>query len=905
MSVSRLLRVLADLAPAANAPTFDRLGAKTAWGTAFDTVEDGQDLEAYDELHRDERLLRQGWGVVMGRFESEGRTHRVRYPLVSRPVRLRSAASGATGRRVVPAGDVAVCEELADTEFAPLLQAAFDPEGRAALTEDTDRLLKAAAAAGFADASIWHLPPQRERDRLVLVPRSVVYIDREAAPTPIASGLRAWAERPGLEATALAAVYEPRESPAEDAPPAPPRCALPLSREQAAAVTAARAEAVTVVAGAPGCGKSHTLAAVALDAVAAGRSVLVATQSVHAADVLAELLDRHPGPLPVQFGDSERRDEFTAALGAGAGRGHRRREVDRHAQAAADALAYVDRIEGEIARALDRERRRARALEAPAFVLDDFPGLREADLDEAERLARLAHGDAGPWWRLPRRRSARRRLRALAGAEGPAAALARALEAARDRRAMTLLAAEGTDLAALWHGLEAADRDAAEALGTALRVQTGAAERRSGASRRALADLATALRVGDRGGRRRALAAVDAEAMLRAMPLWIGTVADAEDLLPARAGMFDLVILDEASHINQLRAAPVLARARRAVVAGDPRQLRFVSFAGEERLAEALDAHGLADRRAQLDTRRVSAYDLARGAGPVVELTEHHRSVPHLIGFSAAKFYRGRVEPITTHPRNHEADAVTVHRVTAAKASAKGVLEAEVDRSVELLAELVERGERGLAVLSPFRAQAEAIEAAIVGRFDIAAIRAHRIRAGTVHAFQGSEADTVIASLGTGDGDAAGRKRFTANPNLFNVMITRAREHLHVVTALTAPDGLVGEFLAYADRPPSSPADGDGGDEWTAALAEALAGSGAAVRRSYPVGHWRLDLAVGEGEGAVGVVCAVHPEGPRAHLARHRALRRAGWRLLDAFPSTFAADPARAAVAVLADLARA
>jgi len=902
MSASRLLLALADLAPTAPAPAFDRLGATTAWDADFDTVEDGEELEAYDELHRDERLLRQGWGVVMGRIEIDGKTHRVRYPLVSRPVRLRGGAGGAA-RRVVPAGDVAVCEELADTEFAAALQAAFDPERREALAEDADLLSKAATAAGFAGAAVRHDPPRRE-DRLALVPRAVVYIDREAAPTPIAAGLRAWADRPGLEDTALAAVYEPRERPAEASPAEPPRCALPLSREQAAAVAAARAETVTVVAGAPGCGKSHTLAAIALDTVAAGRSVLLATQSVHAADVLTALLERHPGPPPVQFGDSERRDEFTTALGPGVTEGHLRREVDRHEQAAAEALARLDRIEGELAAGLDLERRRARAPQTPAFVLDEFPGLREADLDEAERLLRRAHGEAAHWWTRLRRRLARRRLRALAGADGTAAALSRALEAARDRRAMARLAVEGTDLAALWHGLDAADREAAEALGTALRARTGAAERRSGASRRALADLATALRVGDRGMRRRALAAVDAAAMLRAMPLWIGTVADADDLLPSRPGMFDLVILDEASHINQLRAAPVLARARRAVVAGDPRQLRFVSFAGEERLNEVLDAHGLADHRARLDTRRVSAYDLACGAGPVIELTEHHRGVPHLIGFSAAKFYRGRVAPVTTHPRNHEADAITVHRVAAAKSSAKGVLEAEAERSIELLAELVERGESGLAVLSPFRAQAEAIEAAIMRRFDIAAIRDRRIRAGTVHAFQGSEAATVIASLGVADGDAAGRKRFIANPNLFNVMITRAREHLHVVTALSEPDGLVGEFIDYADHPPSSPVDGSGGDAWTAALAEALAGSGATVRRDYPVGHWRIDLAVGEGEGAVGVVCAVHPEGPEAHLARHRELRRAGWRLVDAFPSTFADDAARAAVTVLADLPR-
>ncbi|GAB3997488.1 hypothetical protein GCM10029992_20500 [Glycomyces albus] len=82
-----------------------------------------------------------------------------------------------------------------------------------------------------------------------------------------------------------------------------------------------------MIAGAPGCGKSHTLAAIALDAVASGRSVLLATQSVHAADVLAELLDRHPGPVPVQFGDTERRGALLARLGGSAGKGRDAREV--------------------------------------------------------------------------------------------------------------------------------------------------------------------------------------------------------------------------------------------------------------------------------------------------------------------------------------------------------------------------------------------------------------------------------------------------------------------------------------------------------------------------------------------------------------------------------------------------
>ena len=71
-----------------------------------------------------------------------------------------------------------------------------------------------------------------------------------------------------------------------------------------------------------------------------------------------------------------------------------------------------------------------------------------------------------------------------------------------------------------------------------------------------------------------------------------------------------------------------------------------------------------------------------------------------------------------------------------------------------------------------------------------------------MHAFQGSEAEVVVASLGLTPGDTAGRRRFVADPHLFNVLITRARERLIVVTALTGADGLLGDYLAYADKPP-------------------------------------------------------------------------------------------------------
>jgi hypothetical protein len=51
----------------------------------------------------------------------------------------------------------------------------------------------------------------------------------------------------------------------------------------------------------------------------------------------------------------------------------------------------------------------------------------------------------------------------------------------------------------------------------------------------------------------------------------------ARSALPLLPGMFDLVIIDEASQCDIPSVVPLLARSKRAVFAGDPMQLKHVS----------------------------------------------------------------------------------------------------------------------------------------------------------------------------------------------------------------------------------------------------------------------------------------------------------------------------------------
>ncbi|WBB94982.1 MULTISPECIES: DEAD/DEAH box helicase [unclassified Solwaraspora] len=689
---------------------------------------------------------------------------------------------------------------------------------------------------------------------------------------------------------------------------------LPLTAAQSDVVRRVRRERLTVVSGPPGNGKSHAVVAAALDTVDRGGSVLVVTQSPHAADVLVDLLARYRGPTPVLFGDAERRAEVAATLAAGAGAGVPAARVYAAEEAVAVARDRVDRETGLIRLALETEQLAAAAtswepllgaltLSAPgAFA----PG---TDLAGAARKVRLARGAGRSWRARWRRWAARRWLRRrlgvaadLAGStDGALDQVAAAVDAARAVAARARLAvAGGTDLTVHWDRLDQADRELAEHVGTAMRHRAGSERRWDLAARRNAGALASALRAG-RNRRRELLSALDGPALVRALPLWIGTVTDVAELLPPVPGLFDLVILDEASHSDQIRAAPALARARRALVVGDPRQLRFVSFVADVDVADTLDRHGLDDR---LDVRRVSAFDLAAASAAVTWLDEHFRCVPQLIEFSARRFYADRFAVATRHPANESIDVIAVRQVVSA-ATVDGVNQAEVTATVDVVRELADSGRSQISVVTPFRAQADALEAALVKEFPVERIEELGLRVGTVHAIQGGEAETVVASFAVTAADPPARLRFLADPHLFNVLITRARRQLVVVTSLTAPDGLVGQFLQYARRPPPAVPSGGavatvGVSGWVGQLGARLADLDGPVRFDYPVGRWTVDICLGVGAQAVGLICGVHPDGPQAHLARQRALRRAGWTLVDALASRWNGDPVRAALEILA-----
>ncbi|MBW3575552.1 MAG: hypothetical protein KY450_11895 [Actinobacteria bacterium] len=889
----------------------------------------GERLAAVDQVRPERRSLRVGWLFVAGSVPAgEGRTRRVFHPLVTIPVRVhRPPALG--DARLVAAGDVEITELVGDGKAREALEASLEVGGGAldgmsgvAVPGDLLRRLPRlqrfardlASAAGLPTKRV--VPADRGPDELarssglVVVAGVGVYAVHETGGSGRADSLRSWAGAPLHEWTAFHSLYLDRndgpapapEDPADDRLESP----YPLTPVQREAVVRSRHHPVTLVSGAPGTGKSHGVAAIALDALARGERVLVAAKSQATVDALMELLERAPGPEPVVFGSSERREALATRLAGGqlhpagdaAVRTARRRMDD--AVSARDDLwqAMAGRLHAEslLAGAGD-EVDRAR-LAAPA-LFDTV-----TDLAEAGTLVQRASAGGPGWWARRRRRAARRALDDLARSrpETPLSEVSSALGVARAwRSAADLVAEGGLELGRQWERLAALDDDVRSSVARWLAADSRSDERLNRRTLPAVAALATALRSG-RAARRAQLRRLDDATLTRALPLWVGTLPDIDDLLPPLPALFDLAVIDEASSVDQPLAAPALLRSRRAVVVGDPRQLRHVSFLSDDTIGAVVADHGL-DRSpllaARLDVRRNSTFDVAAGVAPVLALDEHFRSDPHLVEFVSRRIYAGEVQVATRSPSTESRDCVHVVRLDGRRDEAK-VVRTEVAEVVRELRRLRRAGADSVGVITPFRAQADALEEAVLDAFTADDLEALDLRVGTVHAFQGNERDVVLASLGLGPDDGPTSWRFVEDPHLFTVFVTRARRRLVLLVSADPPaGGLMADYLAQADAPPGRPAPVEDVGAWAGAVADRLCSAGVPVTTAYPTGRHVLDVCLEDSSHDVAVECRVHPEGADRHIERHLALRSAGWTLLEAYRSKWGERPAELTLELL------
>ena len=69
--------------------------------------------------------------------------------------------------------------------------------------------------------------------------------------------------------------------------------------------------------------------------------------------------------------------------------------------------------------------------------------------------------------------------------------------------------------------------------------------------------------------------------LLKFIPVWVVTNLSVKNSIPFENGLFDILIIDEASQCDIASALPLIYRAKQIVIIGDPKQLRHISLLKE------------------------------------------------------------------------------------------------------------------------------------------------------------------------------------------------------------------------------------------------------------------------------------------------------------------------------------
>jgi len=306
-----------------------------------------------------------------------------------------------------------------------------------------------------------------------------------------------------------------------------------------------------------------------------------------------------------------------------------------------------------------------------------------------------------------------------------------------------------------------------------------------------------------------------ANALLNVTSGVIVTSLSARRSLPFEPKMFDCVIIDEASQCDIASALPLLFRAKRLVVIGDPKQLRHVSSIDERKEQTLAKSEGAEYLLSRYSYRRKSLFDCAAetyiesGREPLF-LAEHYRSHPKIIEFPSKTFYRGLI--IRTPPEDQQETPLLWHDVESTVDRPRGSLlnEKEARKVVEKVAEIAEKikdhslpDEWTIGVITPYKRQRNYIESRLreAGLFDTLS---NKLKVGTVHTFQGSEADIMIFSPVVAEGaDVKAAEWISKEEGLLNVALTRARKVLHIVgdrNYCQQIPGPLGELANFVDQ---------------------------------------------------------------------------------------------------------
>ena len=675
--------------------------------------------------------------------------------------------------------------------------------------------------------------------------------------------------------------------------------AVPLNKEQLRAVRSACEAPLTVVTGPPGTGKSQAIVSMAASVLADGGSVLVASKNHQALDAVEDRLGSLASDVPFVIRTLNPNEETDTGFKDALKLLIDNENVTRNAS--------IDNF------ALDQLRSDAIARREVVNVIDKITDLECEISDILERIqVREDRGrpDSQGFEDVEPKRSFLRRFLAWLGsifgkrhaktapatdrASSPLGMNLKELQSAlADRRSERDALGTPDDPIALGDKIRAATE---KLLPGILSARTHLPEDK----RREIAELYDDWTFdGGRGHPPTDLSRV----LISHRPLWLASILGTPRRIPLDDGLFDLVIFDEASQCDIATAVPLLARAKRAVVVGDDRQLSFIPQLGQAQDRNLMQAQGLpVAKMGRFAQSRQSLFDFASRVSLAenrITLKHQYRSAGPIVDYISENFYGNQLQTSYDPRRLQVPDGVRPglaweHVPAPAVPQMGNVNPSEVSAIVQHLKKLIveDNYSGSIGVITPFRAQVAAIESAVDAVLDEPKRIACELKVGTVDGFQGQERDLIMFSPCVGPrSPQSGLTFFQRDTRRLNVAISRARAVAMIFGDLdfarSGQSKALAKLASRATEARTKRGEGVFDSDWERKVYHALKARGLDPQPQHELAGRRLDFAL---FGANGVKLDLEVDGRRWHespdgrrktsdLWRDHQLKSMGWRV--------------------------
>ena len=415
-----------------------------------------------------------------------------------------------------------------------------------------------------------------------------------------------------------------------------------------------------------------------------------------------------------------------------------------------------------------------------------------------------------------------------------------------------------------------------------------------------------------------------------AVPAWVMPLHRVWDTVDPAPGMFDVIVVDEASQCG-LEALPLVYLGKKILIVGDDKQISPEAVGIElgpvyHRLMEQYlyDFHFKAsfDVNSSLFDQGKLRYGTRR-----IALREHFRCMPEIIQFSNNLCYSDRpLIPLRQYGQDRLNPLVHVYikegyrEGSASRVINRPEAKAIVSKVVELCRDQKYKGKTMGVVVLQGDSQAGLIEEQLLGQLGAEEMEQRRLICGNPYSFQGDERDVMFLSMVAAPNERIGALAMSSDERRFNVAASRARDQMwlfHSVTRDELSSSCLRRYLleffeetrpleiaginiqelarkaAQANRSIEKPPQPF--DSWFEVdVAIEIAGKNYRVIPQFDVAGKRIDLVVEGGHARLAVECdgdQFHPpEQYEQDDQRQRILERCGWVFYRIRASGFYAD---------------